>query len=119
VLVPSHSESFGLVALEAEACGTPVVAAGVGGLPIAVGDTGALVEGHDVATWTDTVEALLSDDGRRADLGRRAAAYAKGFGWGATTERLLEVYAEARSTRAPVVPDPLAMLVEAPTALIP
>ncbi|MDQ6897206.1 MAG: D-inositol-3-phosphate glycosyltransferase [Actinomycetota bacterium] len=119
LLVPSHSESFGLVAVEAEACGTPVVAARVGGLPMAVGDTGALLDGHEVADWTDAVEALLDDPTRRADLGRRAAAYARGFGWGATTDRLLDVYAEARFARTRTVLDPFAVLADAPTALIP
>ena len=119
VLMPSHSESFGLVALEAEACGTPVVAADVGGLPMAVGDTGLLVEGHDIGTWTDAVESLLVDTARRGDLGRRAAVHAKGFGWGATTDHLLEVYAEARLVRTPTPMDPLAAVVQAPPALIP
>ncbi len=119
VLMPSHSESFGLVALEAEACGTPVVAADVGGLPIVVGETGLLVAGHDVRVWTDGVEALLLDRSRRRDLGRRAAAHAKGFGWGATTDHLLEVYAEARRVRKPTPMDPFAAVVQAPAALIP
>jgi D-inositol-3-phosphate glycosyltransferase len=119
VLMPSHSESFGLVALEAEACGTPVVAADVGGLPMAVGDTGLLVEGHDIGTWTDAVESLLVDTARRGDLGRRAAVHAKGFGWGATTDHLLEVYAEARLVRSPTPMDPFAAVVQAPPALIP
>ena len=119
VLMPSHSESFGLVALEAEACGTPVVAAAVGGLPIAVGDTGVLVNGHHVAAWTDVVEKLLRDEERRAELGRRAVDHAQGFGWGKTTERLLEVYAEARRVRTPTPVEPLALVVDAPAALIP
>ena len=95
VLVPSYSESFGLVAIEAQACGTPVVAADVGGLPTAVGDAGVLVEGHDVAVWTDAVRELLDDDERRAELGRRAVKHASAFGWEATTDRLLAVYRQA------------------------
>ncbi len=119
VVMPSHSESFGLVALEAEACGTTVVAADVGGLPIAVADTGLLVDGHDVGAWTDAVESLLLDPVRREELGRRAAAHAQGFGWAATTDRLLEVYAEARRVRTPTPLDPFAAVVQAPPALIP
>jgi D-inositol-3-phosphate glycosyltransferase len=95
VVVPSHSESFGLVAIEAQACGTPVVAADVGGLPTAVGDAGVLVEGHAVPAWTDAVQALLADEDRRATLGRRAIEHASQFGWGRTTDRLLAVYRQA------------------------
>ena len=59
-MVPSHSESFGLVALEAQACGTPVVAASVGGLRTAVqdGHSGVLVEGHDPARWAQVLAGL-------------------------------------------------------------
>src|SRR5699024_3240548 len=64
VTVPSYSESFGLVALEAQACGTPVVAAEVGGLPTAVehGRTGLTVAGHDPRDWARTLIGLLDDD---------------------------------------------------------
>ncbi len=95
VAVPSHSESFGLVAVEAQACGTPVVAASVGGLPTAVGDAGVLVDGHDPRRWADSLEALLLDPARRAELSARALSHAAGFGWDRTADRLLEVYAEA------------------------
>ncbi len=98
VAIPSHSESFGLVALEAQACGTPVVAARVGGLPMAVGG-GVLVAGHDVATWADTLAALLTDPARRARLSRLALEHAAGFGWPVTTRRLLSVYREAVAHR--------------------
>ena len=70
-------------------------------------------------TWTDAVESLLVDARRRGDLGRRAAVHAKDFGWGATTDHLLEVYAEARLVRTPTPMDPLAAVVQAPPALIP
>ncbi|XVX19717.1 D-inositol-3-phosphate glycosyltransferase [Actinomycetota bacterium] len=95
VVVPSYSESFGLVAVEAQACGTPVVAADVGGLPLAVGDAGILIDGHDPSVWADALAGLVRDDARRAALAQRAVAHAQGFSWSATADRLLEVYAAA------------------------
>lgn len=91
VAVPSHTESFGLVALEAQACGTPVVAAAVGGLRAAVADgrSGLLVDGHDPARWADVLGSLLRDDDERARLAAGAVAHARGFGW-ARTARLTE-----------------------------
>src|SRR6202040_3188769 len=78
VLVPSHSESFGLVALEAQACGTPVVAAAVGGLRTAVRDgfSGVLVDGHDPASYARVVEKLVASPGRLAELSRGALEHA-------------------------------------------
>ncbi len=99
VTVPSHNESFGLVAIEALACGAPVVAADVGGLPDAVGDAGVLVSGHDPVRWADAVGGLLADPARRHALSRRAVDHAAHFGWAATTQRLLQVYADARTSR--------------------
>jgi D-inositol-3-phosphate glycosyltransferase len=60
-VVPSYSESFGLVAIEAQACGTPVIAARVGGLPTAVRDgiSGVLVDGHEAATWADQILTVV------------------------------------------------------------
>jgi D-inositol-3-phosphate glycosyltransferase len=101
VAVPSYSESFGLVAVEAQACGTPVVAADVGGLPTAVGDAGVLVESHDPVVWADHLEALLLDRAERERLSRRALEHAAQFGWERTTDRLLEVYREACRARTP------------------
>jgi D-inositol-3-phosphate glycosyltransferase len=74
VLVPSHSESFGLVALEAQACGTPVVAAAVGGLRTAVRDgvSGVLVDGHDPADWARAIERLLTEPGMLQRLSQGA-----------------------------------------------
>ena len=92
VLVPSYSESFGLVALEAQACGTPVVAAAVGGLPVAVRDgiSGALVSGHDVGDWANALDRLLRLDAPQAEAMRRAAAaHAATFSWDNTTDALL------------------------------
>ena len=94
VAVPSHNESFGLVALEAQACGTPVVAAGVGGLPVAVADgrSGLLVSGHGAEQWADALHAAL---GRRDELGRGALVHARRFSWDRTTDALLDTYAGA------------------------
>jgi len=123
VIVPSHSESFGLVAIEAQACGTPVVAARVGGLPTAVGEAGVLVDGHATSDWADAVGSLLSDVPRRLALGSDAVRHAAQFGWGATTDRLLDVYRQAMrerangSTETPV--DEARSLVGVPTAVIP
>lgn len=105
VTVPSYNESFGLVALEAQACGTPVVAAAVGGLRTAVdadplSGTGALVPDHDPGTWASVLGELLDDPARRAAMGERAARRARGFGWGATAEATLDVYARALAERA-------------------
>ncbi|WP_432562394.1 D-inositol-3-phosphate glycosyltransferase [Kineococcus sp. SYSU DK003] len=102
VAVPSYNESFGLVALEAQACGTPVVAASVGGLRTAVetGTTGLLVPDHDPRTWARALADLLDDPARRATMGVRAARRAQGFGWGATAEATLEVYSRAVADRA-------------------
>src|SRR6476646_3522626 len=74
VAVPSYSESFGLVAVEAQACGTPVVAAAVGGLPVAVADgvSGALVDGHEPGQWADAISGLLARD--PDELSRAAVA---------------------------------------------
>ncbi len=98
VAVPSHTESFGLVAIEAQACGTPVVAAAVGGLRTAVADgvTGVLVDGHDPAHWAAALTGLLDDPARRARMQAAALARASRFGWDATVDGTLEVYAQAR-----------------------
>lgn len=98
VAVPSYNESFGLVALEAQACGTPVLAARVGGLPLVV-SSGALVDGHDVGTWSDALQSQLhrlSDPAVAASDRERARAGALAFGWDETVRRLLDVYHEAQ-----------------------
>jgi len=95
VAVPSHSESFGLVAVEAQACGTPVVAAAVGGLPVAVCDgiSGVLVPGHDIDDWAAAIDGLFR---RGPETMRDAAvAHAATFSWAHTVDALLASYDRA------------------------
>ncbi len=96
VMVPSRSESFGLVALEAQACGTPVVAAAVGGLHYVVEDGvgGYLVEGHDPGDHAERLLRLLDDPAAAARMGRDAARLALRFTWDATATEVLGVYRE-------------------------
>jgi D-inositol-3-phosphate glycosyltransferase len=98
VVVPSHNESFGLVALEAQACGTPVVAAAVGGLPIAVADTvtGRLVGDHDPVNWARVVGEVALQPSLREEYARNAVGHARRFSWDRTTEALLAGYDNAR-----------------------
>jgi D-inositol-3-phosphate glycosyltransferase len=95
-LVPSRSESFGLVALEAAACGTPVVAAAVGGLRSLVDDarTGFLVEGRDPADFAAPVSVLLEDRALAASIGANAAARSRGYSWSITAARLRRLYGD-------------------------
>ncbi|GLY13394.1 D-inositol-3-phosphate glycosyltransferase [Kineosporia rhizophila] len=97
VAVPSYSESFGLVAVEAQACGTPVVAARVGGLATAVRDgrTGLLVTGHEPATWARALEELLRAPLVRERMSRAAVRHANLFSWDHTVDATLETYAAA------------------------
>jgi D-inositol-3-phosphate glycosyltransferase len=105
VAVPSYNESFGLVAAEAQATGTPVVAAAVGGLTTVVRDgrSGLLVPGHRTEDWAEALHRLVAEDGLRARLGAGALEQAKLFSWEATAEATLEVYDRARSSLAVAV----------------
>ncbi len=95
--VPSYNESFGLVALEAQACARPVVATDVAGLRHTVRDqvTGILVPGQDPGAWAEALGTLLDDDQERLRMGARAAAHASGFSWDNTAAATLSAYALA------------------------
>jgi D-inositol-3-phosphate glycosyltransferase len=95
-IVPSHSESFGLVALEAAACGTPVVAAGVGGLRSLIDHarTGFLVDGRDPAEYAKPVEQLLSDEIFANEMAADALQRSTRYSWSMTAGRLRRLYGD-------------------------
>ncbi|GAA2684598.1 D-inositol-3-phosphate glycosyltransferase [Streptomyces lunalinharesii] len=101
LVMPSYSESFGLVAIEAQACGTPVVAASVGGLPVAVRDgvSGFLVAGHDPADYARALRRFLDDPSLAARMGAAAARHAQSFGWGTAAAATADVYTAAMQER--------------------
>jgi D-inositol-3-phosphate glycosyltransferase len=103
VLVPSRSESFGLVALEAAACGTPVVAAAVGGLRTLVehGRTGFLVEGRDPEVFAAYTEQILTHPALGRELADAAVARAGNFTWSTAAARLRRIYADL-TVRSPI-----------------
>ncbi|WP_285758476.1 D-inositol-3-phosphate glycosyltransferase [Nocardiopsis ansamitocini] len=93
-VVPSYSESFGLVAVESQACGTPVVASRVGGLPTAVHDgvSGVLVDGHDPEDYARVLHRVIGAPAWRDQMGVAAVRHAAGLSWSATVDGLLDVY---------------------------
>jgi D-inositol-3-phosphate glycosyltransferase len=98
VAVPSYNESFGLVAVEAQASGTPVVAAAVGGLRTVVRDgfSGLLVEGHDAGDWAAALRRIVCDGAYAARLSAGAIEQASMFSWERTASRTIEAYVRAR-----------------------
>jgi D-inositol-3-phosphate glycosyltransferase len=89
-LMPSYSESFGLVGLEAQACGCAVIAANVAGLASVVreGVTGYLIDGHEPAEWADRILRLLNDPENAEQMGRRGVLLAQRFPWDLTADRV-------------------------------
>ncbi|WP_456846362.1 glycosyltransferase [Cellulomonas sp. P5_C6] len=102
VAMPSRSESFGLVAAEAQASGVPVIAACVGGLRTIVDHdvSGRLVRGHDPEVWADVIADVLSSSDDRARYAVGARQVAERFGWGTTADQMLKVYSVAGEVRA-------------------
>ena len=98
-IVPSRSESFGLVALEAAACGTPVVAAAVGGLLTLVDDgrTGLLIDNRDPREFAAAIDSILDSPGRAESMSLAAAASASRYTWSTTAARLRRLYADLTS----------------------
>jgi D-inositol-3-phosphate glycosyltransferase len=94
VVMPSYSESFGLVALEAQACGRPVVASGVSGLRSVVRDevSGYLIDGHDPALYAERIGRLLADPELAQQMGLRGRLLAQRFSWTRTADRLEELF---------------------------
>lgn len=94
VVMPSLYESFGMVALEAMACGTPVIASEVGGLGYLVQDglTGYTIPDSDPLALCDKLSAILGDNRVRNEMGRRAAEYAANYAWEKVVVQIVEVY---------------------------
>ena len=100
VAVPSYNESFGLVAAEAQATGTPVIGAAVGGLTTVIrdGHSGLLVDGHEPRDWARAMRRVFEDDALRARLQAGAVEQAGQFSWERTAQSTLEVYRRARAS---------------------
>jgi glycosyltransferase involved in cell wall biosynthesis len=95
LVYPSLYEGFGLPALEAMACGTPVIASRAASIPEVVGDAAILLDPMDVAAWTDAIVTVINDDGRREQMRSAGLARASGFTWARTARRTLQAYRRA------------------------
>ena len=102
LVAPSHYESFGMVALEAQACGTPVVASRVGGLTFTVEDnvTGLLASWDDPAAFADRIDRLLTNDDLRRQMGARARLQAAHYDWSLIAARVLDLYKQVSANAA-------------------
>jgi D-inositol-3-phosphate glycosyltransferase len=118
VMVPSYSESFGLVAVEAQACGTPVVAAAVGGLRTAVRDgvSGILVDSRDPARYARALRDLTGSPAELARLSAGAREHASRLGWSVTVDRLLDLYSDVMTMTPRAGAGPAAARVAEPDA---
>lgn len=106
VVMPSHYESFGLVALEAMASGTPVIASEVGGLAFLVrdGETGYHVPSRNPEALAEKIYTLLADDGCREEMGRQALQHARRYAWPRVANRMLQLYGELLASPTPAAP---------------
>jgi len=113
VVVPSHYESFGMVALEAMACGAPVIASDVGGLSFTVanGLSGFLVPARDPQALAEKLRLLLTDSALRHELGARAVERARNYAWSIVADQIVEVYQELLRHRHHDVADDVGRLV--------
>jgi D-inositol-3-phosphate glycosyltransferase len=105
VIMPSHYESFGMVALEAMACGTPVIASEVGGLAYLVrdGETGFHVPDRDPELLAQRICGIITDPSLRRELGEQAARHAQGYAWPLIADRILDVYRAVLGRETPVM----------------
>jgi D-inositol-3-phosphate glycosyltransferase len=103
VVMPSHYESFGMVALEAMACGTPVVASKVGGLAFNVqdGHTGFLVPDDDPEALAAKIRLILKDPDLRQRLGAQAVHWARGYGWSVVADEIIDLYRQVQPSFVP------------------
>jgi D-inositol-3-phosphate glycosyltransferase len=103
VAVPSHYESFGLVALEAQACGTPVVASRVGGLTFTIQDgvSGFLEPWNDPTAFANRIEGLVLHEGLREEMGAHAIVNARQYAWPHIADRVLDLYQMVEHLRKP------------------